>query len=128
MSAAADLPKQPEFMGIFYQPWVSGYRTEAWGGPMLKEIWIDEHPVDTRAARFLSAVHELTDAIEEGCHVRQMNAFVGVEFTLNPWLREERNGVWTTGMRLSAVGTCARLERLYPAPVPAPDLFRDILP
>jgi uncharacterized protein YbjQ (UPF0145 family) len=96
---------------LYTSPWVSGTRAAAYFGPISSELFLEDASVEDRAAAWGKAERELLESLRDKARTLGANAVVGLEVTLDPFAQEEQNG--SSGLRLHAVGTAAKLEPLF---------------
>jgi uncharacterized protein YbjQ (UPF0145 family) len=99
-----------EDVELYTSPWVSGTRAAAYFGPISTELFLEDKAVDDRSEAWSKAERELLESLRDKARGLGANAVVGLEVTLDPFAISE-NG--TTGLRLHAVGTAAKLEPLF---------------
>ena len=96
---------------LYTSPWVSGTRAAAYFGPISSELFLEDDSVDDRVEAWTRAEKELLESLREKARSLGANAVVGLEVTLDPFAKAEEKD--TTGLRLHAVGTAAKLEPLF---------------
>jgi uncharacterized protein YbjQ (UPF0145 family) len=93
---------------LYTSPWVSGTRAAAYFGPISSELFLEDDSVEDRTEAWTKAERELLESLRDKARSLGANAVVGLEVTLDPFARSAENEA--TGLRLSAVGTAAKLE------------------
>jgi len=96
---------------LYTSPWVSGTRAAAYFGPISSELLLEDEAVEDRTEAWTKAERELLESLRDKARSLGANAVVGLEVTLDPFARLEDTE--TTGLRLHAVGTAAKLEPLF---------------
>jgi uncharacterized protein YbjQ (UPF0145 family) len=96
---------------LYTSPWVSGTRAAAYFGPISSELFLEDAHVEDRSAAWSKAERELLEALRDKARALGANAVVGLEVTLDPFAQAPETG--STGLRLHAVGTAAKLEPLF---------------
>jgi uncharacterized protein YbjQ (UPF0145 family) len=99
-----------EDVELYTSPWVSGTRAAAYFGPISTELFLEDKTVDDRSEAWSKAERELLESLRDKARALGANAVVGLEVTLDPFALSEKG---TTGLRLHAVGTAAKLEPLF---------------
>ena len=96
---------RPSEVRLWASPWVSGTRAAAYFGPVSIELFVP----GTDPFEWEKAQTELLEMLKLRTAVLGGNAVVGMEVSLDPFA--EQDGA--RGLRLSVLGTAARLES-YP--------------
>ena len=107
-------PEQPTLdqdVELYTSPWVSGTRAAAYFGPISSELFLEDDSVKDRSEAWTKAERELLESLRDKARSLGANAVVGLEVTLDPFARLADTD--TTGLRLHAVGTAAKLEPLF---------------
>ena len=104
-------PGSEQDVELYTSPWVSGTRAAAYFGPISSELFLEDSEVEDRTAAWTKAEKELLESLRDKARSLGANAVVGLEVTLDPFARSDETD--TTGLRLHAVGTAARLEPLF---------------
>ena len=99
-----------EDVELYTSPWVSGTRAAAYFGPISTELFLEDETVGDRSEAWSKAERELLESLRDKARGLGANAVVGLEVTLDPFALSEKG---TTGLRLHAVGTAAKLEPLF---------------
>lgn len=99
-----------EEVELYTSPWVSGTRAAAYFGPISSELFLEDELVDDRSAAWSKAEQELLASLRDKARGLGANAVVGLEVTLDPFARSSAG---SSGLRLHAVGTAAKLEPLF---------------
>jgi hypothetical protein len=100
-----------EEVELYTSPWVSGTRAAAYFGPISSELFLPDSSVEDRSEAWSKAERELLESLRDKARVLGANAVVGLEVTLDPFAVLAETA--TTGLRLHAVGTAAKLEPLF---------------
>ena len=109
-SSAGALEAENE-VELYTSPWVSGTRAAAYFGPISSELFLPDDSVEDRSAAWTKAERELLESLRDKARTLGANAVVGLEVTLDPFA--ELAETTSTGLRLHAVGTAAKLEPLF---------------
>ncbi len=104
-------PKTFEDVELYTSPWVSGTRAAAYFGPISSELFLEDDRVEDRTEAWTKAERELLESLRDKARSLGANAVVGLEVTLDPFARAADGE--STGLRLHAVGTAAKLEPLF---------------
>lgn len=97
-------------MELYTSPWVSGTRAAAYFGPISTELFLEDEGIDDRSEAWSKAERELLESLRDKARALGANAVVGLEVTLDPFAVSDKG---TSGLRLHAVGTAAKLEPLF---------------
>ena len=103
-------PAMGEDVELYTSPWVSGTRAAAYFGPISTELFLEDQTVDDRSEAWSKAERELLESLRDKARALGASAVVGLEVTLDPFALSEKG---TTGLRLHAVGTAAKLVPLF---------------
>ena len=108
----SDAPVQlDQDVELYTSPWVSGTRAAAYFGPISSELFLLDDSVKDRSEAWSKAERELLESLRDKARSLGANAVVGLEVTLDPFARSADGA--STGLRLHAVGTAAKLEPLF---------------
>lgn len=108
---ADDPVTEGDDVDLYTSPWVSGTRAAAYFGPISSEMFLPDDPDADRSDAWTKAEHELLTSLRDKARTLGANAVVGLEVTLDPFAESRKTG--DKGLRLSAVGTAAKLEPLF---------------
>ena len=111
MSPDAAPTETEDDVELYTSPWVSGTRAAAYFGPISSELFLEDDSVEDRVEAWTCAERELLESLREKARSLGANAVVGLEVTLDPFAQDGEKE--TTGLRLHAVGTAAKLEPLF---------------
>jgi len=106
-----DLSPSENEVELYTSPWVSGTRAAAYFGPISSELFLEDASIKDRVEAWGKAERELLESLRAKARGLGANAVVGLEVTLDPFAHSAETD--STGLRLHAVGTAARLEPLF---------------